>query len=269
MATHNHVLTTGYIKTEPMIVGEDTGDVKFICQIRTTHRNTDGYYDKNFEDLLIYYDGEELMPKLKKLKQYDVIEVKGVFNVMTMNKLSICPKCGHTNVKENATATYIYPIAILKLNSLSTTNEWNSAALDGIITTHYEEWSNNLFLVGTVAKEPEMIGTEKHPCCRYMLGIDRKYYIKTQDNIKADYPWVYSYGQQAAWDYMHLKVGSTVMIDGFIENRNCQPKIKCEKCTTEYEYDDVMTSFIPYSVEYLKDYITDEEIAAHMAGQNQ
>lgn len=261
MATHNQTISTGYIKNDPQIWG-DPGSEKFICQIRTTHRPTDGYYEKKYEDLLVYYDGEELMPKLKKLKKFDVIEIKGVFNVLILNKKSICPVCQHENIKYNGTATYIYPIDVLKLNSLTTSNEWDSTSLEGIISKHYEEWSNNLFLIGTLVKDPEMVGSEKHPCCRYMLGIDRKYFIKTQSDITADYPWVYSYGQQATWDFMHLKKGSVVAIDGFIENRNCLPKIKCEHCQKEYEYDDVITSFIPYSVEYLSNYITDEEIAA-------
>lgn len=267
MATHNQVIVTGYLKNEPYIFGEE-GNERILIQIRTTHRPTDGYYEKQYEDLLVYYDSDALMPRLKKLKMYDVIEVKGVFNVMPTDKASVCPNCGHKNIKYNGTATYIYPIDFLKLNALSTSNDWDSTSLEGIISRHYEEWSNNLFLIGTVINDPEMTGTQKHPCCRYMLGIDRKYYVKTQSEIKADYPWVYSYGQQATTDYMHLKKGSIVMVDGFIENRNCLPKMVCEKCQKTYEYEDVITSFIPYSVEYLADYITDEEINA-VLGENE
>ena len=35
----------------------------------------------------------------------------------------------------------------------------------------------------------------------------------------------------------------------------------CEHCGKEYTFDDAATEFIPYAIEYLSDYITDEEIA--------
>ena len=112
-----------------------------------------------------------------------------------------------------------------------------------------------------------MIGDAKHPCCRYRLGVDRKYYIKTQSEITADYPWVYSYGQQAEYDYSHLKMpqdgeqGSLVLVDGFVQYRDVEAKMVCDACGEPYTYHDIVTEFIPYSIEYLNNYITDEEIA--------
>ena len=43
-----------------------------------------------FQDLMVYYDGTELMPKMMNLTQFDLIDIKGVFNILSLNKLSTC-----------------------------------------------------------------------------------------------------------------------------------------------------------------------------------
>jgi hypothetical protein len=262
MATHNQVREVGYLLKDPKIINEGKeGSEKILFQIRTVRRNVDNYHGKKFEDVIIYYDGTEFMEKLKKLKRFDLIDVKGVFNVLTVNKKSLCPFCGTQNVKYRGSSTFIYPIAINKLNSVLTSYEQDADLPEAILEKHYTEISNQALIIGTIVSDPEMIGTEKRPCCRYRLGVDRKYYIKTQDDITADYPWVYSYGQQAEWDYRHLQQGSVILVDGFIHNRQVNAKIQCEHCGSEYTYPDVTTEFIPYSLEYLSNYRTDEDIA--------
>ena len=76
----------------------------------------------------------------------------------------------------------------------------------------YMEVSNQALLIGTVRKEPEFKDDGKNPFCRYPLQIDRKYYIPSQCDISADFPWVYSYGQQAEWDSKYLHNGSEILV---------------------------------------------------------
>lgn len=262
MATHNQVREVGYLVKEPTIFNEGIeGSEKILFQIRTVRRHIDDYFGKKFEDVIMYYDGERYIEKMKKLKKFDLVDIKGVFNVLPVDKNSVCPFCGKQNVKYQGTSTFIYPISFIKLDNIEASYEYDNDLPESILRKHYTEISNQALIVGTVCSDPEMIGNDKIKCCRYKLGVDRKYFIKTQAEQTADYPWVYSYGQQAESDYRHLKRDSLVLVDACVHNREIQADIKCAHCSNDYKYPDVVTDFIPYSVEYLSNYKTDEDIA--------
>jgi len=262
MATHNQIRLVGYLKEPPKIMNINTpGAEKVICKVRTTRRDIDGYEGPYFEDVLVFYDSQELMPKMLTLKQYDVVDIKGVVNVMTVNKRTQCPNCGTVNYKMYGASVFVYPISLIKLNSLATFVEDKDELPDEALRKRYLEVSNQAIIIGTVVREPAMIGNERVICCKYPLGVDRKYYISTQSQVTADYPWIYSYHQQAESDMRHLQPGTLVMIDGFMHSRSIKCKMTCDNCQSEYEYPDYTTCFVPYSVEYLNGYKTDEDIA--------
>lgn len=261
MATHNQVRVVGYILNEPIILNEgQEGNEKILFNLRTTHRDIDNYNGAKYQDLAVLCDNIKLMPKLKKLGRFDLIDIKGVFNIMTLNKRSRCPNCGTVNIKYQATATFVYPLHVTKLNAVREAYEHDESLPELILLNHFEEVSNQVLLIGTVVSDPEMIGTEKHPCCRYRLGVDRKYYIKSQSDNTADYPWVYSYGKQARFDHLYLQKGAVIFLDAFIQTRPVKATVICSACGDEYTFPDVATEFIPYSVEYLSGFKTDEEI---------
>lgn len=261
MATHNQARIFGFLTQDPIIgnLGEE-GAEKIFFQVRTTRRPIDGYKGPEFEDVIIFYDGTNIMNKLKELKKYDLVDIKGVVNVLITPKKSICPNCGHEHIKFNGTSTFIYPIHCIKWDSLATSRASNADIPEQILKKHYEEISNQVLLCGTVASDPEMIEVGKSETCRYMLKVDRKYYINTQDEITADFPWVYSYDDQAKWDEKYLQKGSNVLIDGIMHNGRIDSKVECENCGTKYTFKDLKSEFIPYSIEYLSDYKTDEDI---------
>ncbi len=262
MATHNQVRVVGFLKSNPQVINSGVeGERKVVFLIRTMHRDLDGFCGTAFQDLMVYYDGIELMDKMIELSQYDLIDIKGVFNILSLNKVSICDMCGTKNIKYNGTSSFIYPISLTKLNGMRTAYEHDEELPERILEKHFKEVSNQVLIVGTVVSEPELISNGKVPCCRYRLGVDRKYYIKTQGELTADYPWIYSYAQQAERDYVHLKKGTLILVDGFIQTRKVKNHIMCEHCGKSYTFDDATTEFVPYAIEYLADYITDEEIA--------
>lgn len=264
MATHNQVREIGYLLKDPKILNEGIeGAEKVLFQIRTIHRETEGYYGRSFEDIVIYYDGNEnsLMGKVKALHQFDLVDIKGVFNILTVNKRSICPYCGTQNIKYRGCSTFIYPISMSKIGSFLTEYDKDERMPDEILERNFKENSNQALIIGTVVSDPENVIVKGRQYCRYRLGVDRKYYIKTQDEITADYPWVYSCGQQAEWDIVHLVKGAVVLVDGFIRQRQVEATIVCEGCNTEYTYPDTITEFVPYSLEYLSGHKTDEDIA--------
>lgn len=260
MATHNQVRVIGYLLKEPKIINEgEEGAEKVLFQIRTIRRDIESYPRRKFEDIIVYYDGAELIGKLKALKQFDLIDIKGVFNILTVNKRSICPYCGTYNVKYRGCSTFVYPISFTKIMSLRCNYDLDNGKPDEIMESKYKEISNQVLLIGTIVNDPEYLLDKQ--CCRYRLGVDRKYYIKTQDELTADYPWVYSFGQQGEWDAKYLQNGSVILVDGFIRSRQVQAIMQCDECKTQYTYPDVVTEFIPYSIEYLSGFKTDEDIA--------
>lgn len=266
MATHNQIRVIGYLLKDPQIFNaSEEGAEKIIFLIRTTHRDIEGYPCAKFQDIMIYYDGWELMDKVKGLKQFDLVDIKGVFNILTLGKTSVCPGCGHQNIKQNGTVTFVYPLAIHKLNGLQKEFEKDEEIPERILQIHYEEVSNQALIIGTVVNDPEVIETDNMLICRYRLGVDRKYFIKTQSDLTADYPWIYTYGQQAERDAKHLKKGALVLVDAIIQNRKVEGYMTCENCGIQYRFPDAATEFIPFSVEYLNGYTTDEEIAIQNA----
>lgn len=267
MAAHNQVRVLGYLLSDPAIYKDETGDAKIYLAIRACNRAVDGYPDSSFQDLLIFYDGasedhnrDKLMTRLKSLVAYDLVDIKGVINVLSVNKPSICPSCGEKNVKVFGVSCFIYPITVIKLDGLQASADYDEKIPERILQEHYLEVSNDVDVVGTVVSDPEIVAGLKYPCCRYRLAVDRKYYIKTQDSIYVDHPWVYSYGKQGKNDMKYLQPGAVVFVSGFLRNRNVLNNITCQNCDTEYQFEDIATEIIPYSVEYMRNYKWDDEI---------
>lgn len=263
MATHNQVRVIGYLLKDPKIINEGVeGMEKILFQMRTTRRDIEGYNEDKFADLIVFYDGTELMNKMKNFKKFDIVDIKGVFNILPVNKKSVCTVCGSENIKYNGSSTFVYPIYVTRHGSYIDYFNEKGESPDALLEKNYKEVSNQCLIIGTVVTEPELMTYKKKSCCRYGLGVDRKYYIGTQDDITADYPWVYSYGAQAELDHEKLvKEKSLILVDGFIHNKQIKVKCTCENCGSNYTHNDVGTQFTPYSVEYLSDYITDEELA--------
>jgi hypothetical protein len=261
MATHNQVREIGYLLSDPKVLNEGKiGEEKIILKMRTARRTVDGYNGEQYADLLVYYAGDEIMEKLKAYKQFDIIDIKGVFNIIPTRKKSVCPCCGAINYKTNSVSTFVYPISATRLGSYKDYFEEKQESPDAFLYKNYRENSNQCLIIGTVVTEPELIVNKKVHLCRYGLGVNRKYFIKEQKNEHSDYPWVYSYGEQADTDFRYLKKGSLILVDGFIHNENAMTRMKCEACDSDYTFPDVGTQFTPYSIEYLNDYKSEEDV---------
>lgn len=267
MAAHNQIRALGYLLDDPVIKNEGmTGEEKAFLKVRVRNRKVEGYPNTEFQDVSVFYDGasgnenaDKLMNRIKSLKKLDLIDIKGVINVLSVNKTSECPYCREKNTKLFAVSCFIYPISLIKLNGLQVDNERDEKIPERMLREHYEEISNDIDILGTVVNEPEIVDG-KFPCCRYMIAVDRKYYIKTQDTIYTDYPWVYSYGKQGKMDKKYLQPGTLVLISGFLRNRSVRSDITCKCCGKKYQYADMATEIIPYSVEYMRGHKKDIDI---------
>jgi RNase P subunit RPR2 len=255
----------GYLLKDPEI-REDATHSLALMRVRTVRRDLDSCNDNRFEDVLVMCDDSDkniqLMPKVKKLQQFDVIYVKGVVNVLPMYKRSLCPNCGNVNVRLFSSSALVFPTFIRKEDSFRPNYDIDPTSPDLLLTKLYKEVSNSVTLEGTVVGEPEQVDTKNRGVvCRFPIGIDRHYYIKSQSETHADYPWIYAYGKEAEKALRHLKMQSVVLINGFMQYRKLKMKQTCSACGSIYTYEDSVASIVPYAIEYQRDYTTDEEIA--------
>lgn len=276
MASYNECWIEGFLQADPIIMNaDDEATKKVLMRLKTIRRNVPSETEDVFEDVLVFYDGSgsrDIMPLLEKLKSMDLVFIKGVIHILSLNRTSQCSHCGTKNIKYGATQTFIHPIYIEKKDSFSNlARVENSRSAEEVLKTNYQEISHQILLMGNVVSQPVLSQTRNGiPCCKYKLGVDRRYYLKTEPDNKADYPWIYSYGEQAERDYRYLigadkekgEQGTLILAKVFMHNRKSLSKQVCAMCGMEYTYPLTVTDFIPYSIEYLENRRTDESIAA-------
>lgn len=123
------------------------------------------------------------------------------------------------------------------------------------------ETSNIALLIGNLCDTPIYNPKEQGGrICSYQLGINRKICLKNEDpDIRADYPWVKSLGDQADQDKSKLQKGSLVLVNGSIQARS-KYKIKkyCQKCNELHESEAQTMEIVPYEVEYLRNCLNPE-----------
>lgn len=260
MATHNQVNLVGYVISPPTVIPEKD---MVILKLRTVRRDLELFDEAKYSEILIIYrnDEKKLFDLLTSCKLYDVIYVKGVLTISSIIKIKTCPNCGKRQVKYNALSTSVYPIFAEKRDSYAQYVQDKQMLPNKPLYDNYREISNQILLIGTVVTDPELIQAKNgEKICRYCIGVDRKYYIKSQPETMSDYPWIYSYGTQAENDYDHLTKGSVILVDGFYHLRQITGHMLCEDCQTDFTFEDTGHQITPYAVEYLSDYRTDEDI---------
>lgn len=96
--------------------------------------------------------------------------------------------------------------------------------------------------------------------CQYPVVLNRLVYVPSDPAEKTnDYPWVKSYGKHCDTDYFRLRKSSAVYIDGFLQVRKLRRHAKCDCCGQLYDWQDVTMEIVPYEVEYLQNFRTEEE----------
>ena len=282
MATHNQVNLIGYISDEPDIMNEGTEEEQVVITLKSVRREKDGLHSDVFQNILIYYDQPDveldheptekekmekalsretpMIERLKALHKYDLVEIKGVFMMLSVDKWSECPDCAEDNVREHGSYPVVYPKYLMKLQDYTEVAKHNISLPDALLKRKFDEFSNNITMIGTVVSPPEHINYHGVNCCRYKMVINRKLFVPTQSEIHEDYPYVYSYGKQAERDLKYLQPGAEIFIEGFLRVRTVKSDIQCKHCELTYAYDDVAAEFVPYSVEYLNGHLTDADI---------
>ena len=124
------------------------------------------------------------------------------------------------------------------------------------------EISNQVWTIGTLIKDPRFFKTKDNiPITQYLIALNRKFRNPNDsEEIVTDWPIVKSYGEMALEDKVRLHQGSEIYIDGFLQARTVRRKIKCKCCGQLYEFKDHAMEIVPYAIEYLTGFVSNQEI---------
>ena len=259
MARHNISTYYGRVSDTPRIVKSPSGEFKQgMCYITTLRNDRDINADANlvrYDQPLILTGIPQLAQQMSELKKNDIVCIKGSFTTKNITKKTICKHCGATNT-QNGVLDLISPIFIDVCYS-DISEEESVEILKG-----YKEVSNQVLLIGNITKDITLYHPEEnYASAQYQLAVGRKYFLKDDSvEVKADYPFIKTFGEQALKDNMYLKTGSSVLVDGYVQTNNYVKKTICSECNQEYNWNDQSMCVVAYAIEYLKNYRTQEEI---------
>lgn len=284
MATHNQVRIVGYISDGPKVYKDKYDFVsKVMIGMTAVRRDIQGYGGNRLTtvNILCNNDNQEMLDYLSGLKKFDLLDIKGVVEVLNTVRESDCPDCRTKNVVR-ATLLVVYPQHVFKLGSyaqmqdlsrLKAPNLEEASYLESSpefnLIKRFKEISNQALLIGTVITKPQLVRDENGNIefCRYMIGVDRKFVIDRSEDARkaADYPWVYTFGRQAEEDSKRInaseegKAGTRVFVEAAISTEVVDKHWTCENCGSEYTTEVNGSKLLAYSVEYLSNYLTNED----------
>ena len=260
MAIHNEVIQNGWLVYKPIIQKDAEGNYKKGLCILKTMRGKRSIGDKIRG---IYYDTPVIQSKnpedIKKMEQWDagdIIELKGFLASREVKKARRCTYCNN-KLSTPGVQMYIQPIFMTRreqgVDEVEARNRLNELC----------EISNKIFAIGNLTKDPVMGKTNKGVSnTAYQLAIDRKFRVR-EDSVeeRTDFPWVKTYGAQAELDNESLTTGAVVMVDGALRVRSDYPRSdKCPICGETFVWKDTTMEIVPYSVEYLRNFKTPENL---------
>lgn len=256
MARENFVLLHGQIQSKPKIYQSTEGNLaRAILAVKVLRRP---YLNGNGEVLggrlhidcpIIMSGNEELIKKITYMKQGDMVDIRGVLTTREVLKSTICKKCGTKNTVQG-NSVYITPIYICQ-------REKQLDTMAGFeLLKERNEISNVVLLIGNLCRPPQIYhdSSIKYSSCQYQIATNRKYHIRDNGaaDVRTDYPWIKSFGEQADQDAIHLQEGATIYVNGSIQTREVARTTVCEHCGEEYVWKDTASEVVPHSVEYLE-----------------
>ena len=269
MAIHNQVILYGLVSELPRVVKQEDGTYlqaigPLVTISGTRSINPDGKKGKFLKSSLtkipISTGNPELVKAMDEWKVGDLVLIKGNLITRNFHKTKKCEKCG-TLYERNGTLTFVNPIHI----SIEKTGLSKEAG--EMLLREYCEVSNVATIIGTVCSDPAIsLQNGRDMIVHFPLAIDRKYFI-AEDNPenKTDYPVVQIYGKEKGTDVMtRCHTNTSLFIDGTLRYRKFKPiQYECpnEDCDGLIEWQDWTVDIIPYALEYLSNWETDEMIA--------
>ena len=261
MARENCVLLHGQVYERPRIYLNAEGEPKratfAVKVLRRPFLTGEGQVQagKLYIDYpIILTSDPELIKTTSTLRKGDMVDIRGVLTTREVTKKTTCPN-GHENAQMGV-FVFITPLYICRREP--ELNEEKGMAL----LRARAEISNVVMIIGTLCRDPVQYEYEDKNGCmvQYQIAANRRYHIRDgHDEERTDYPWVKTINKQARDDYAHLKMNSTVFINGAIQTREIERELTCETCGEAYTLKEGVAELFPYSVEYLMNCIFDNE----------
>lgn len=255
MARHNYVSLHGQLVTEPRIYINEVGQPqKASLAIRVIRRPFivpgEGAVSTgklSLDTPIVMTMNPELINKCSELRNGDMVDICGVYTTREVKKTTICPQ-GH-KVEWDGNFVFITPIYICR-------RETGLSQDEGIALLRTRtEISNRVMIIGTLCRDPVLRettdGSKTTAVAQYQLAANRRYHIRDGHEERTDYPWIKTINRQARDDAEHLRMGSSVFIDGAIQTREIERSLTCPECGTTFSYKEPVCEIFPYSVEYL------------------
>ena len=258
MAKHNLALLYGSLLQKPVIhISDITGEADYAhCTIEVVrgYREVGDHKKIKYDNPTIMTREPSIIQEMSTWEQYDIVEVKGVIACKTVKKGSICKHCGERNFFPGA-LVYINPIFAKKRVHLNSEDECVQ------FLNNNREISNQVFVFGRLCRDPKKITPlEGLTVTQYQIALNRKYRIRSDPpEIRSDFPWVKSYGENAKSDRKFLHVGSEIFVDGCLQARSVQRHGTCTFCGEEYTWRDRAMEIVPYEIEYINHFYSEDE----------
>lgn len=261
MARHNLVFLLGYVNSIQIhnTKGGEPYAMVYMSVARSDRKVGDHRQYMKCDMPLVMTRDPDTLREMSSWQQFDIVEVKGMIAAKGVGKSSFCGHCGERNLADG-TMVYVNPIFAAKRGHKDTQDECIQ------FLTRNREISNQVFTLGELCRDPKKITPKAGlTVTQYQIALNRKYRIAADPpEIRSDYPWVKSYGENALNDRKYLHIGSQVFIDGCLQARKVQRHSVCEHCGQKYEWADRALEIVPYETEYLANFYTHEEAEAKM-----
>ena len=262
MARHNLVFLLGYV-TLVQVHNTNAGEpyaMAYITVARSDRKVGDQRHYMKCDNPLIMSRDPDTIREMASWSQYDIVEIKGMIAAKNIGKKSFCPSCGEAKVADGV-IVYVNPIFAKKRGHKETQDECIE------FLSENREISNQVFVFGELCRDPKKVTPKAGlTVTQYQIALNRKFRIASDPpEVRSDYPWVKSYGDNAMDDRAYLHVGSQVFIDGCLQARKVQRHAVCEECGTKYDWADRALEIVPFETEYMANFYTQEEVEAKKA----
>ena len=259
MARYNKVQLFGVVSKNPEWLKE-TSELKLTIQttIGRKYSVLDGTYADQYEYVKVLCSNKIIAKEMATWSPNDFVAIDGVISTRYDKYTVVCPECG-CSVESEDLLVYVRPIFGRRLSHLEEDNIENELRI-------YSHVSNRAQFIGHLASDPKLVSVKPKSLdgmpisvCQYQIALNRLYRVpEDPEDRKADFPYVKSYSD-AMEDAGRLKKGSLVFIDGYLQVRNFQKRVKCPFCGAEIVYQGKATEIVPYQTEYLEGFRSSEE----------
>lgn len=273
---HNQVFQYATIEKLPIVKYDDEGNpvqargkMSIVRGRRKTGEANRGKQQVRVMAGVDYFTTDpECCKTIAEFKRGDLVLMKGNLLHKKVTRVRPCDVCGAMFQKKNQSFLYVSPIHV----SIEHTDLSIEESLKKLKT--YAEISNICTMVGYVVGNPiDVPKHEKDPCCKIPIVIDRKFFVSSQPLVKSDLLFVHCYGQKNIEAAHRCKVGTEIFIDGALRARqnakdiphNCENTViddegNPQPCLGLIKWSSVTIDIVPYSIELLNKWVTDEEL---------